>query len=72
MKNLSIVCLAVAGIIWNVDLGARVYVEWAMLGLIMVLMFIMGNRLDTALRRWENQPHWRKVKPERPEILSLN
>lgn len=63
MERLFIGFLAIAGIVWNVDLGARVYVDWLMVGLIAAFMAVMGARFDAALRRWENQPHWRKVKP---------
>jgi hypothetical protein len=64
MQHLFIGFLAIAGIVWNVDLGAKVYVDWIMVALIAAFMFIMGARFDEALRRWENQPHWKKTQPE--------
>jgi hypothetical protein len=71
MERLLIGLLAVAGIVWKVDLGARPYVDMAMLVALAAFMFTMGVRLDDALRRWEMQPHWRKVKPVKRETLQL-
>lgn len=70
MQHLFIGFLAIAGIVWNVDLGARVYVDWLMVAMIAAFMAVMGARLDDALRRWENQPHWRKTKAEAQLRLS--
>jgi hypothetical protein len=63
MERVFIAALAIAGIVWNVDLGARVYVDWLMVAMIAAFMFMMGARFDAALRRWENHPHWKKTKP---------
>lgn len=40
--------------------------------LIAGFLFLMGARLDDALRRLEMQPYWRKVKPARSTDLRLN
>ena len=72
MQNLFIGFLAVAGIVWKVDLGARVYVDWLMVALIAAFMFTLGVRFDAALRRWEMHPHWRKTQPMHPETFRLS
>jgi hypothetical protein len=70
MQHLVIAALAVLGIMWKVDLGARVYVDYAMIALIAGFAFMMGAQLDAALRRWEAKPHWRRVKATAPLRLS--
>jgi hypothetical protein len=70
MQNLLIVVLAALGILWKIDGGARVYVDWAVLSMFAAVMFVMGARFDAALSRWENQPHWRKTKTGKTLRLS--
>ena len=72
MDRLFIAALAVLGVVWNVDLGARVYVDGLMVALFAAFMFTMGARLDDALRRWELRPHWKKVQPVKAEPLRLS
>jgi hypothetical protein len=71
MDRLLIATLAVLGVLWNVDLGARVYVDAIMWVLIAAFMFTMGARFDDLLRRWELQPRWRKVAPTESEAETL-
>ena len=71
MKNLFIAVLAVLGIMWKVDLGARVYVDWAVMAMFGAFMFAMGARVDDLLMRWELQPHWRREKQAKATTLRL-
>jgi hypothetical protein len=70
MQHLLILALAVLGILWKVDLGARVYVDWAVIAMLAAFMFTMGARLDAALLRWEAKPHWRRAKAGKTLRLS--
>jgi hypothetical protein len=76
MDRLLLVVLATLGMLSNLGSHPPQGIFWIMDGLVAVFMFLMGVRLDDALRRWELQLHWRKgqpVKPEkaRPETLRL-
>lgn len=71
MKHIFIGLLAIMGIVWKVDLGARVYVDWAVVVMFAAFMFTMGDRFDRALRRWELRPRWRKVRLDEAETLLI-
>ncbi len=71
MKNLFIAVLAVLGIMWKVDLGARVYVDWAVMAMFGAFMFTVGARVDDLLKRWERQPHGRREKLAMAPTLRL-
>jgi hypothetical protein len=45
-----------------------VWISWALFA---SLMFFLGTLIDDALRRWELQPHWRKVTPTKAEAETL-
>ncbi|QQP93801.1 hypothetical protein IGS68_34315 (plasmid) [Skermanella sp. TT6] len=60
MLHLMIIGIAVLGMIWNVDLGARPYVDVAMWLLFAGLMFHLGDRFNTWLDHWAVRPRWRR------------
>jgi hypothetical protein len=67
MDRLLLVVLATLGMLSNLGSHPPQGIFWIMDGLVAVFMFLMGVRLDDALRRLELQPHWRKVQPVKPE-----
>lgn len=67
MDRLLLVVLAALGMLSNLGSHSPQGIFWIMDGLVAVFMFLMGVRLDDALRHWELQPHWRKVQPVKPE-----
>ena len=69
MDRLLLVVLAALGMLSNLGSRPPQGIFWIMDGLVAVFMFLMGVRFDDALRRWELQPHWRKVQPVKPEMV---
>jgi hypothetical protein len=72
MERLLIVGLALVGMASKAGPAPPPVIDWIMWALIAGFMFLMGARLDDALRRWSHQPHWKKVKPSMSRGLRLN
>lgn len=72
MERVLIVGLALVGMASEAGPAPPPAIDWIMGLLIAGFMFLMGARLDDALRRWEMRPHWKKVKPATSSHLRLN
>jgi hypothetical protein len=71
MFHILILVLAVLGMLSNMGSHPPQGIFWIMDGIAAIFMFKLGVRLDDALRRWELQPHWRKVTPAKAEVEIL-